>query len=103
MELKDGVKRPAFNVSGTEAAIDAVTDQALALYNTLDPQGLTKDMNTEYTAKLQALLRIANDRILLPELRFQNGAYGVQQSIDETNMWVMSYRDPKPKETCDFY
>ncbi len=58
----------------------------------------------EYDAGLDAVTALVTDKLLMPQLRDQYGAYGVwHAAMTEDGMYIISYRDPNVEETFAVY
>jgi hypothetical protein len=46
---------------------------------------------------------IVDDQLLIPQLRYNKGAYGAVEGLDETGIRIACYQDPQLKDTYDYY
>lgn len=58
---------------------------------------------TQTDGRYSAMSALTSDQLLLPYLRFENGAYSVMTGITEKYVYAVSYRDPNYELTYDYY
>ena len=63
----------------------------------------TDDLVGELKGGLLALSQLTSDKVLLPILRYRNGAYGASASMDQQVTRVSSYRDPNLATTYEAF
>lgn len=60
-------------------------------------------MGTKYSGKFLPIGKLIYDGYLTPKIRFGNGAYDNLINFNEDIFFMLSYRDPKVKETYDIF
>ncbi len=61
------------------------------------------ELNTNRDGSLNVILNMMNDKFFMPYLRNEKGAYGVRMGIDNSGIYICSYRDPQIASTFEFY
>jgi hypothetical protein len=61
------------------------------------------DMGNDYNGSTAVANALITDKLLVPYLRYNKGAYGVLNRYNKFGMIITSYRDPQLKSTFDFY
>ena len=83
--------------SGNEAVIIPSEVNYNVLYAPLDEIGAEKN------GALYVTEMLVDNKLLVPQLRHNGGAYGTQWIVNEYGMLVGSYRDPNLKESYDCF
>lgn len=85
-------------VTAPEAMIIDGAVQYNLIYASYEDLGLE-----DYTADLDAIASLVDDKFLLPLLRDQRGAYGAYNFAAEDGVYAFSYRDPGVTETFEVF
>ncbi|MDO5398915.1 MAG: stalk domain-containing protein [bacterium] len=83
--------------SGNEAVIIPSDVNYNVLYAPLGEVG------AERNGSLYVTEMLVNDKLLVPQLRHSNGAYGTEWVVNEYGMLVGSYRDPNVVKTYEYF
>ena len=79
----------------------AIVNSGVVNYNYISMP--LKNKNIEYTSKYAIASSIVDDKILYPEFRVKNSAYGSYSSVNRDYVYIYTYRDPYLKQTYDIY
>ena len=85
-------------IAQTEALVVDSAVQYNLIYAPYEDLGLTA-----FSGAMEALTGFVSDAFLLPQLRDQYGAYGVQHGATEDGMFILSFRDPNVAKTFEVY
>lgn len=90
---REAAKRNILIPHGNEAVIINSDVNYNLIAAPLDEIGADRD------GELYVTESIVNDKLLMPQLRYTKGAYGVNYDVNEYGMYIASYRDPQLADT----
>ncbi len=90
-----------YSILPVPATSEAIVVNSTVQYNMMSAN--YEKMGTQFSGKFLPIGKYIYDSYLTPQIRFIGGAYDSIYSFTEKGFFVMSYRDPKIKETYEVF